>query len=59
MITFVLVAVGLLVVVGVIYLVLSSGAAGGRHKQSAASGVNAQVQEAARTEKVRASGGDD
>jgi hypothetical protein len=59
MLTVILLVVGVLVVAGLVYLVMSSGTKGGRHAQSAQSVVNAQRQEGVRANSVRASGGDD
>ncbi len=59
MVTVILLVVGVLVVVGVVYMVVSKGQAGGRHAQSAQSVVTAQRQEKVRANAGRASGGDD
>jgi hypothetical protein len=59
MITVIFLAVGALVVVGVVYLVVAKGQAGGRHAQSSKAVVTAQRQEGVRANSVRASGGDD
>jgi flagellar basal body-associated protein FliL len=59
MLTVILLVVGVLVVAGAVYLVMSSGTKSGRHEQSAQSVVVAQRQEKMRTNTVRASGGDD
>jgi hypothetical protein len=59
MVTVILLAIGVLVVVGAVYLVMSSGTKSGRLAQSGQSVVTAQRQEKVRTNATRASGGDD
>jgi hypothetical protein len=59
MLTVILLVAGVFVVAGVVYLVMSSGTAGRRHRQSAEAVVTAQRQEKVRANAQRASGGDD
>jgi len=59
MVTVILLVVGVLVVAGAVYLVMSSGTKGGRHAQSGHSVVMAQRQEKVRANSVRATGADD
>lgn len=59
MLTVILLVIGVLVVAGAVYMVMSKGNAGGRHAQSAGSVATAQRQEKVRSNSNRASGGDD
>ena len=59
MITFVLVAVGAIVVIGLVILVMNSGRSGGRNGQSGRAEVRAQQEETKARGDVRSTGGDD
>ena len=59
MLTVILLMMGVIVVVGAVYMAMFEGAAGGRHGQSAQVIVRGQRQEKLRVNSARASGGDD
>lgn len=59
MLTVIFLVIGVLVIVGGIYLAMSSGNKGGREGQAAKSVANATRQEKVRVNSVRATGGDD